>query len=246
MSPTATETVTPTVTETVTPDPAATPTDTPTVTGTPEPTYSPTVLPTSEIDWTATPTVTATPDPTVVDPTATVPPTATATSTAVPSGSPPYPIVQTSRSASTTSGTLAEDGDPTTVWQTAPDTDPGRTAVLTLDLGEPRTVDTVRLLAGPGGLMGSAVVETSTDGDHWTYFATPNPADVADDGWHTIVRDPNPLPMGSPVPLDDSGPPTARYVRIVFVNAGNDPLLGGVAEIQVWPPPDQGGGQTGP
>jgi hypothetical protein len=106
-------------------------------------------------------------------------------------------------------------------------------------------VGAVRVLAGPGGLMGSAVVETSTDGDHWTYFATPNPAEAAEVGWLTIVRDPNPLPAGTPAPLDDSGPPTARYVRVVFVNAGSDPLLGGVAEIQVWPPLDQGSGQAG-
>ena len=218
----------------------------PTVTGTPDPTYAPTVLPTSESDWTATPTVTAPAEPTVVDPTATVPATetATATATATPAGPTPYPVVQTSRSASTTSGVRAVDGDPTTVWQTAPDTDPGRTAVLTLDLGEPESVDTIRLLAGPGGLMGSAVVETSTDGDHWTYFATPNPTQAGDDGWLTIARDPNPPSSGTPVPVADPGPPVARYVRVVFVNPQGDSLLGGIAEIQVWPP-EQDSGQTG-
>jgi hypothetical protein len=225
-------TVTETISPTGTPNPAASPV----VTGTPDTTYAPTVGPTSEFDWTATPTVTGTPDVTDVEPTETATATEAATPVDTPSGPTPYPVVQTKRSASTTSGTNAVDGDPAAVWQTAPDTDPGRIAILTLDLGAARRVDRVRLLAGPDGLLGSATLETSMDGDHWSYFATPIAAAAIEDDWLTIVPDPGAAPAGTPIPVAGSGTVTARYVRVVFVNDQNPPVLGGVAEVQVWPP----------
>jgi hypothetical protein len=74
------------------------------------------------------------------------------------------------------------------------------------------------------------------DGDHWSYFATPIAAAAIEDDWLTIVSDPGAAPAGTPIPVAGSGTVTARYVRVVFVNDQNRPVLGGVAEVQVWPP----------
>jgi hypothetical protein len=140
-------------------------------------------------------------------------------------GPTPYPIAQTSRSASTVPGTTAIDGDPATVWQTAAGEDPGRVAVLTLELEGPVPIAEVRILPGPEGLLGTATVEVSEDGESWSYFADVGPALVDESGWLYLRR-------AESATLEFE----YRYLRIVFVNAENVRLVGGVAEIEVWPP----------
>jgi hypothetical protein len=162
---------------------------------------------------------------TVTEPTATTEATATEMATAVESGPTPYAVAQTSRSASTMPGTLAVDGNPETVWQTVPGGDPGRVAVLTIDLGEPVQIGEVRILPGGEGLKGRATVETSADGVEWTFYAEPGLVSHDADGWMTVgpgdgVADPN----------------QARFVRVVFVGSGAEPL-GSIAEIEILPPP---------
>jgi hypothetical protein len=86
-------------------------------------------------------------------------------------------------------------------------------------------IDRVRLLPGPNGLTGTITIETSTDGESWSYFGVPGALDA--EGWIEVPRDPA---------LTD--PVTARYVRIVCVNDGSQAVLGGVAEVEVLPPTD--------
>jgi subtilisin len=208
--------------------PAATATASPTATETtalasPKPTATGTPLPT-ETDLASPAAVPAT-ETTVTEPTATTEATATEMATAVESGPTPYAVAQTSRSASTMPGTLAVDGNPETVWQTVPGGDPGRVAVLTIDLGEPVQIGEVRILPGGEGLKGRATVETSADGVEWTFYAEPGLVSHDADGWMTVgpgdgVADPN----------------QARFVRVVFVGSGAEPL-GSIAEIEILPPP---------
>jgi hypothetical protein len=136
----------------------------------------------------------------------------------------PYPVAQTSRSASSLPGALAVDGKPETVWRSAPEGNPGRVVVLTLDLGEEREVGAVRILPGGDGLRGRATIESSHDGVTWTYYAEPAAVDAGDDGWLLITAG-----DGAPIPV------TARFVRVVFAGEGSEPL-GGIAEIQIVPP----------
>jgi hypothetical protein len=68
-------------------------------------------------------------------------------------------------------------------------------------------------------------IETSTDGESWSYFGVPGALDA--EGWIEVPRDPA---------LTD--PVTARYVRIVCVNDGSQAVLGGIAEVEVLPPAD--------
>ena len=97
----------------------------------------------------------------------------------------PYPVVQTRRSASSLPGTLAIDGKPETVWRSKPEGDPGRVAVLTLDLGESRNIGEVRILPGGEGMLGRATIETSSDGVKWSWYAEPGTVAAGDDGWLT-------------------------------------------------------------
>jgi hypothetical protein len=214
-----TATVTPTQTPAVTPTPSATATITPTITAvaTSTPTATPTYEPTATIEPSPAATLSPTPSETAVPEVAPTEP--------VVEESTPYPIVQTSRSESTVSGTLAVDRDPSTVWQTAYGVDPGTHAILTLDLGEAASMDSVRLLPGPNGLLGTATIEVSLDGVAWSFFSDLAQAFNDQDGWLRAGPD-----------SAGSGPVTARYVRIVFTSSSGDLVLGGLAEIEVLPP----------
>ena len=125
-------------------------------------------------------------------------------------------------------GTTAIDGDPATVWQTADGEDPGRVAVLTLELEGSVPIGEVRLLPGPDGLQGTATVEVSTDGETWSYFGEPGQSRADDENWLYVQ-------LQSATTLEQA----VTYVRVVFVSAGDSRLLGGIAEIEVWPPRSQ-------
>ena len=205
----------------------------PTAEVTTEPTLEPTVEPTAteEVEPTATEEATATDE---AEPTATeAAPVDEETSedTTEPT---PYAVVQTSRSSTTESGALAIDEDAATVWQSSEGVDPGRTVTLTLDYGDPVAIDHVRLLPGATGLMGTATIETSNDGENWTFYAQPDPA--AADGWMTVELGDGDT---SAEPVQPAGPVNARYLRIVFVSDGTTVALGGVAEIETWGPAEQ-------
>jgi hypothetical protein len=217
--------------------PAPTPFVTPTATSTATPTGTPVLEPSATATVTPTATITPTPiadpgsatatwEPTVlpsVEPTAT--PALTATATGVAGGPTPYPIAQTSRSASTVPGTTAIDGDPATVWQTADGEDPGRVAVLTLELEGPAPIGEVRILPGSDGLLGTATVEVSGDGESWSYFGEPDLINADSEGWLYVQ-------LNTHTELTQS----IQYVRVVFVGPGDARPLGGIAEIEVRPP----------
>lgn len=125
----------------------------------------------------------------------------------------------------TSSGSFAIDGNPTTVWQTLEGFDLGTSAILELELGTPTVIDRVELMPAQFGLLGDLAIETSIDGNEWAPFADPDIIPPDSDGWISI-------PPGANV----TGPVTAKYVRVVAVGGNGEVVLGGVAEIEIWPP----------
>jgi hypothetical protein len=148
----------------------------------------------------------------------------------------PYAVVQTSRSNTSDPGTLAVDENAATVWGSSEGVDPGRAVTLTLDYGDPVTIDHVRLLPGAAGLMGTATIETSNDGENWTFYAQPDSATADAEGWLTVELGDGDT---SAEPVQPVGPVDARYLRIVFVSDGTTIALGGVAEVEAWGPAEQ-------
>lgn len=210
-----TSTTTPTITPVATPRLTVTPeaTQTPTVTATPTATWEPTLLPTDE----PTATEMATAEPTPTEPVVAAP-------TEVASIPDSYRVVQTSRSPSTASGTDAVDANPATVWGTTDGEEAGQTATLVLELEGDLPIGEVRLLPGPAGLIGTPTIETSDDGEAWSFYAEPDPAVVDENGWIRVSAAPEVI-----------GPVSGRFVRVVFENPGESPTLGGLAEIVVMP-----------
>ncbi len=161
-----------------------------------------------------TPESSSTPDPT---------PGATAPSTAYPGSNPSFggnilPVSGASSSALPTgqqvsSASRAIDGDQGTSWYTTGG-DPDR-AILMLDLGEVRPVTGVKWLYNRSDGIDQQILQVSKDGSNWTQKVV------------TSARQPYQW-EGFAVDQD------ARYVRLILTNAKNLPVLGYVAEVQVW------------
>ena len=137
-------------------------------------------------------------------------------------GPTPYPVIQTSHSASTVSGTLAVDNDPGTVWGTDATAHPGRTAMLKLDFGRPVEVGQVQNLPGPDGLLGTATIETSTDGTTWDFYADIDPSQIDPDGRILIEPGPDVATPHRPLPPNrlhqpERGPAPRRHSRIAVL-----------------------------
>jgi hypothetical protein len=206
-------------------------------TETPIPTTEPTEEPTQEP--TAQPTETLEPSPTE---TLTVTVTETATETASPTEEPtdvptdepivepteepenavveeiptPYVVARTIRTRGSDSGNVLIDGDPATVWY-GESRDNATEVSVTLDLGRPRSIGTVRVLVSTEGVSGNLRVETSRNRRDWT--EVPSNVDGMADQWVDLV------------PEDEVA---GRFVRLTFVSA-DSAQVGGVAEVEVWP-----------
>jgi hypothetical protein len=210
-SPTETPTTMPTPTSTLTEEPTATPTSTvePSPTETETPTEEPTAPPTETA--TAEPTIEATTVPDGDDP-ATVEETLPA-----PEEAKPYRVVRTMHSRNADSGSVLLDGDPATYW-VAELSESSTEATVTLDLGAPKPIGTIRWLFAVGDLADGMRIEVAQGRRDWTTLTEPGNAEPGE--WQEFVP---------------GEPATARFVRFTFVSTGADGPVGGLAEVEIWP-----------
>jgi hypothetical protein len=164
----------------------------------------------------STPTATRTP---VRTPTAAPSLTPTMVATTVLAGSNPsfqgsqLTIASSSSTGGTTASTRAHDGNTSTSWFT---TSAGpSSAALTVDLGAVRQLSGVRWLYDVSGGADRMILTVSSDGTNWKQLVImSNRQPQTWEGWATSD--------------------TARYVRLTFANPNSKPVLGYVAELQVW------------
>jgi hypothetical protein len=124
-------------------------------------------------------------------------------------------VARIQRSEGSSAGQVLVDQDPGTVWTT------DGSAVVPLaafiaDLDAPQHVSLIRWQVGPEGLAGTLHVSVSTDNENWTDLPIDTIASPGE--WQEITVDAN-----------------VQYIRFVFVNDDGLPVVGGIAEIEVWP-----------
>ncbi len=152
-----------------------------------------------------------------VVPSPTVEPVIPAGGAAVESAGPtPYPIVRVLRTEGSANGQVLVDHDPSTLWVTT-GADYPQIASFALDLDAVLPVGDVRWLAAPDQLMGRLLVHISNDGQEWVEVDLNR---ITADGEWTVL------------PIDAE----TRFIRFVFLNEEQTLQLGGIAEIEVWPP----------
>jgi hypothetical protein len=79
----------------------------------------------------------------------------------------------------------------------------------------------------------AATIETSADGESWSFYAQPDPAASGEGGWLTAnLGDGDTSAEASAL----TGLVNARYVRVVFVGDATGAPLGGLVEVEVWGP----------
>ena len=172
------------------------------------PTAAPTATRTATATRVSTPTATRTPSPT---------PTMVATN--VLAGSNPsfqgsqLTIASSSSTGGTNASTRAHDGNTSTSWFT---TSAGpSSAALTVDLGAVRQLSGVKWVYNVSGGADRMILTVSSDGTNWKQLVImSNRQPQTWEGWATSD--------------------TARYVRLTFANPNSKPVLGYVAELQVW------------
>ncbi len=125
------------------------------------------------------------------------------------------PIERVQRSPDSQPGQVLVDDDSSTVWFANGAGQP--LAMFVLDLGQDTAFSQIRWLPGDSGLSGELYLSISSDGEQWADL-DPTLAVVTEDGWSQLDT-----------------PVTARYVRVVFVNANGAEWLGGIAEIRIMP-----------
>ena len=152
-------------------------------------------------------------DTPLVEPTAETIPTQVVLPTET--GPQPYPIVRVQRTAGTANGRVLVDQLPETVWSTDGSEVP-RLAAFILDLGEVYPVSTLRWLSDPGGMAGTLRIDVSVDNQTWSELEIGELA--AAGAWQELV-------IGGEV----------RYIRFVFINDQGLGIVGGIAEVEVWP-----------
>ncbi|MBA2470202.1 MAG: discoidin domain-containing protein [Chloroflexia bacterium] len=127
------------------------------------------------------------------------------------------PIAASSASPNSSSPTRAYDGDQSTSWSTTSVDIPG-TSMVTFDLGREQQLSGVRWMYRLSGGADRMRLQISSDGTAWSQLVTTsNRVPLTWEGWRTTSR--------------------ARYVRFVFDNPNGVPVLGYLAEVEVWGTP---------
>jgi hypothetical protein len=144
-----------------------------------------------------------------------VPPTLTSELLPTDEGPQPYQVVRVQRTENASPGEVLVDEDPATVW-TAPGYPDQQIAVFVADLGEERDVGVVRWLPGADGVAGELYLSISNDGQEWTDIDLTQA--VQNETWIEIEI-----------------AASTRFIRFAFVDAGELPVLGGIAEVEIWP-----------
>ena len=128
------------------------------------------------------------------------------------------------RSTNSTSGGNAVDANPDTSW-TATGDGSSPVGVLQFDFGTIVPIGAIRILPGPGGLLGQGTIEVSLDGTTWSTWGSVSATTIAGpDGWVIVT------PVDDPPPLQ-----IAQYVRIVYQTPNDGQTVGNLAELSVFP-----------
>jgi hypothetical protein len=143
--------------------------------------------------------------------------TSTPTPTATDVASGPYPLYGSGRSSNSTLPRAVWDGDPATIWQTDGQSVPSSGFVY-VTLGEAKPIGAIRWLYGIGEIGDELTIQVSNDRLSWTDVHAAGNAPVGE--WQTATF----------TGLD------AKYVRWYFANPNGDPVIGGLAEIEIYPP----------
>ena len=138
------------------------------------------------------------------------------------------PIASASSSAlpsgqQTSSASRAIDGITVTSWYTV-DGDPDR-AILTIDLGSVRSVSGVKWLYNRSDGIDQQILQVSTNGSDWTQKVITSARESQQWEGFAVKQD-------------------VRYVRFILTNARDLPVLGYIAEVQVWGQGGSGGAPT--
>lgn len=124
------------------------------------------------------------------------------------------PIVSAVRSASSTSPAYAYDDNPNTSWYTYTSSPPNA-AYITFDLGQERSIGSVRYQFRLAGYADRFYIQVASAGGRYTTVAT---------------RGNPPAQETQTVNVATS----ARFVRFYFVNPNNDARLGFLAEVDIF------------
>lgn len=124
------------------------------------------------------------------------------------------PIVSAVRSASSTSPAYAYDDNPNTSWYTYTSSPPNA-AYITFDLGQVRSISSVRYQFRLAGYADRFYIQFSSNGTSYTTLST---------------RGSPPAGQTQTVNVATSAP----YVRFYFVNPNDDPRLGFLAEVDIF------------
>lgn len=157
--------------------------------------------------------VTPLPDATIT-PTAT--PTATASATVTVTPTDAYAFSMASRSSASTHPSLVYDGDPATEWITYSSAVPS-SAFIYVSLGGVQPIGEIRWVFASTGSADSYEIQLSDDRSNWTTIATRSNAPVGE--WQSLTVDQD-----------------AHYVRFLFNNPNGTRKLGGIGELQIYPP----------
>ncbi len=126
-----------------------------------------------------------------------------------------YRIIGLSGSANTTGAVAVDDGSAATGWRTTGGTPVS--ATLLIELGQPVAIGRLRWLLGAPGVADRLIVSRSSDGAQWTRIGVYGSGLTG--RWQGIA--PN---------------VSARFIRFTIENPRQQPVLGTIVEVQLWPP----------
>jgi hypothetical protein len=123
-------------------------------------------------------------------------------------------LVGSGGSRGATSTWRVRDGNVSTDWHTTATTPPDMGYVY-VDLGSPATISGVRWLFNQSGAADAFTIQVSDDKRTWTDLGVGSNAPAGEWQSRAVAA-------------------TGRYVRVIFTNPHHDPVIGYLAEIEVW------------
>jgi subtilisin len=141
--------------------------------------------------------------------------TPTPTATTPPNGN--YPMYGSSRSSNSTLPNAVWDGDLGTTWQTNGESVPS-SAYVYVTIGSVLPIGTIRWVSGTADIGDDLTIQVSNDKATWTDVHTAGNAPVSE--WQAVNL------------TNISG----KYIRWLYRNPNNDPVIGGLAEVEIYAP----------
>jgi hypothetical protein len=143
---------------------------------------------------------------------------ATPTKTPTPNAASAYALPDSKTSGGAMPSSYVRDQNFSTFWRTL-NTGVRANAWFYVDLGASKPIGQIRWYIAQTGMAKALAIQTSNDASNWTTLA--NRTDSPAGQWAAYN-----LPSAV----------NARYIRFYFTNPTNLPMLGGIAEVAVYPP----------